>query len=73
MRVRKQVLVRATSYRCLHKVLGVPYWRHQAYELEIVGHGWTMAPSKDKVTEWALDWLDCTYDDRDWEVIIEWM
>lgn len=75
----RQVLVRAKAYPCIHTVFTgtrypLPYWIHRAYELEIVGHGYTMAPSKRQVRAWALDWLGCAYDNdpNEWEVIIEW-
>lgn len=69
------VTVRAKPYRCTHKTLRVPYWSHRAYELEIVGHGHTMAPSRSKVAEWAADWLLCTYgaESETWEMSIEWL
>lgn len=35
---------------------------HRAYELEIVGHGNTMAPSRSKVEPWARDYMACKYD-----------
>lgn len=72
--MKTQILVRAKPYRCQHRVLGFPYWAHRAYEVEIVGHGWTMAPSKKKIREWALDWLTCAddIDPSDYEVEIEW-
>lgn len=79
---RSRVLVRARPYWCIHRVFGpgfrqlpLPYWVHRAYEIEIVGHGWTMAPRKSKVTEWALDWLACdpSNDGTEWDVIIEWV
>lgn len=71
----RQVLLRATKYLCVHKLARTfPYWAHRAYEVEIVGHGWTMAPKKSAVTEWALDWLACDpeNDQYEWEVMIEW-
>lgn len=68
----RSVLVRAKPYRCTHRLIRFPYWTHRAYELEIVGHGMTMAPRKRKVEEWALDWLDCNYETREWVVFIEW-
>lgn len=69
----KTVLVRATPYRCTHWLFGIPYWTHRAYELEIVGHGHTMAPSKRQIRPWAADWLGCNYDNdpNEWEVMIE--
>jgi hypothetical protein len=73
--IAKQVLLRAKKYLCIHKLAGVfPYWAHRAYEVEIVGHGWTMAPKKSQVAAWALDWLasDPDNDGYEWEVMIEW-
>jgi hypothetical protein len=67
------VTVRATPFTCYHRLFRIPYRAHLAYELEIVGHGHTMAPSKKKVSEWAMDWLACAYDNRNYEVVIEWM
>lgn len=68
------VLLRPRPYWCVHRVAGIPYRVHRSYEIEIVGHGWTQAPSKRKVTEWALDWLACDpdNDDVEWEVMVEW-
>lgn len=73
------VLLRARPYTCIHRVLALqvfplPYWIHRSYEVEIVGHGWTQAPRKSKVVEWALDWLACDPDNegKEWEVMIEW-
>jgi hypothetical protein len=74
------VLLRAKPYTCTHRVfrfkkLSLPYWIHRAYEVEIVNHGWTVAPRKSKVAEWALDWLACDehHDGTEWEVTIEWI
>lgn len=69
------VLVRATPYRCTHKVFNVPYWTHQAYSLELVGHGYTQAPSRKTITAWALDWLACNYDTdpADYTVEVQWV
>lgn len=68
----KTVLVRTTPYRCTHKIAGVPYWTHRAYNLELVNYGLTMAPTKRQVRSWALDWLRCNDEEEEWEVIIEW-
>jgi hypothetical protein len=75
----KPVLLRARRYWCRHQLFRfgkrpVPYWVHRAYEIEIVGHGWTQAPNKRGVVEWALDWLACDPDNDgvEWEVMIEW-
>lgn len=74
MSALRRVVVRATPYSCTHTALGLTYWRHRAYELEIAGHGWTMAPSRRKVRKWALDWLACAYENEreEWEVSIVW-
>lgn len=71
----KKIEVHAAPYRCYHRAFRLPYWAHRAYELEIVGHGCTMAPSKNKVREWATDWLVCNYGGfpDDYEVTIEWL
>jgi hypothetical protein len=68
----RTVLVRARPYWCTHVALHVPYLMHRAYELELVDHGHTMAPSKRQVRAWALDYLECSNDKEEWEVIIEW-
>lgn len=78
--IRSRVLLRVRRYWCIHRVfrlswMPLPYWIHYGYEIEIVGHGWTQAPRKSKVTEWALDWLACDpiNDGTEWDVIIEWV
>lgn len=71
-----RVVLRARPYWCIHRFV-LPYWIHRAYEIEIVGHigGWTMAPRKSAVTEWALDWLACNPDNdgKEWVVEIQWV
>ena len=69
-----RVVLRGRPYWCVHQFV-LPYWVHRAYEIEIVGHGWTMAPRKSKITEWALDWLACDPDNdgKEWLVDIQWV
>lgn len=80
MTTRREVVLRARRYWCIHRVFRsrwfpLPYWMHWGYEIEIVDHGWTQAPRKNQVAEWALDWLACdpANDDTEWDVIIEWV
>ena len=65
------IRIRATRYWCIHRIVRVPYRVHHAYELEIVGHGRTMAPRKSKVNEWAMDYMACAYDNEPEDYYVE--
>jgi len=65
------IRVWAWPYWCVHRVFGVPYWVHRAYEVEILGHGVTMAPQKSKVRTWAIDYMACKYDKNPDDFVVE--
>lgn len=73
MAPRTVLHIRAHPWRA-RRFRWLPF-RRNAWEVEIVGHGWTQAMTVGQVAYMARDWMSCTYatDPDNYHVEIEWL